>query len=521
MILFIAPFPDPTQGDGWMARIMAVDEIFKDRPRAYVYDRFAYKNTRPEGYDIFHKKHDELREEYILNFSINRHTRVLTELVRKADFVYAHTAHSARFMYSYYPTGKIVTDLHGLASLEEKMMGCPERSIFFGALEESMIRDSAALVTVTNSMEEYYKSKYSNLETPFILNPIRQVLPECNEVELRREAKDKPTVIFAGGAQEWQQPKIMLTTTKQLLGKYSFEFYSGWIEVFKKMIVELDIPDNSIHLSFCPRKDLDQKYKMADFGYVLRSSSWVNRVACPTKLMEYMAFGVIPIVELYEIGDFASYNYHAIQLEDFLRGAIPDIETLNRMRLENAQIYRTMNDCCDAGTSALKALKSIPAKVDMQKNAARFLPTMDRMYLETEPGILYWTFEQQAEQAKVLRDIPFDHSKVDIPLPEEGNLTALRVLLMEPPFVVTPVQVEVETSDGLIHKIHLKKTYNVDSMGNYLFEEDGFFHFNIEEKIHGACCIHIYFTVLLSKSEVYVAKKHTARQKGGVKDIQC
>lgn len=507
MILFIAPFPDSTQGDGWMARIMAVDDIFKDRPRAYVYDRFAYKNTRPEGYEIFHKRHDALREEYILNYSLNRHIRILTELVEKADFVYAHTAHSARFMFSYYSIGKIVTDLHGLASLEEKMMGCPERSTFFKALEEPMIRGSAALVTVTKAMEEYYKSLYPGLETPFILNPIRQVLPDCCEVELRRGIKEKPVVIFAGGAQAWQQPKKMLETANQLAGQYSFEFYTGWEGIFKEMMREISMSDDVIHLSFCPREQLDQKYKQADFGFVLRSDSPVNRVACPTKLMEYMAFGVIPIVELYEIGDFASYGYHAIRLEDFIKSALPDVETLNYMRFENARICHAINACCDVGVSAIQSLQGIPAKLDMQVNSARFLPTMDRMYLATEAGAFYWIFEDnQTEQAGFLRDIPFDHGNFSFSLPEEGKLTALRVLLMEPPFVVTPVRAQVETSDGLLHEILLEKTYRTDSLGNYCFEENGFFHLAFEKPIPNARHVHLYFTLLLSKGEVYLMR---------------
>jgi glycosyltransferase involved in cell wall biosynthesis len=505
MILFIAPFPDPAQGDGWMARIMAVDDIFKDRPRAYVYDKFAYKNTRPKGYEIFHKRHDALREEYVLNYSFNRHIRMLIELVEKADFVYAHTAHSARFMFSYYPTGKIVTDLHGLASLEEEMMGCPERAIFFKALEEPMIRGSAALVTVTKAMEEYYKSLYPNLETPFILNPIRQVLPECSESELRRETKEKPVVIFAGGAQEWQQPKKMLEVAQQLAGQYTFEFYTGWESVFKRMMLEMGMPDNAIHLSFCPREQLDQKYKQSDFGFALRSDSPVNRVACPTKLMEYMAFGVIPIVELYEIGDFASYGYHAVRLEDFIKGSLPDMSTLNRMRLENARICHAMNACCDTGISTLQFLKSIPAALDMRANAARFLPTLDRMYLATEAGVFYWTCdEKQGEQSGFLRDIPFGCGKFSFSLPEEGTLTSLRVFLMEPPFAVTPVHAQVETSNGTLHEISLKKTYRTDSLGNYFFEKDGFFHLALEKSIRNARHIHLSFTLLLSKGEVYL-----------------
>jgi hypothetical protein len=502
MIIFFAPFPDPTKGDGWMARIISVDEIFKDRPRAYVFDRFAYTGKRTEGYEIFHKRHDPLREEYILNFSFNRHIRILTDLVEKSDFVYAHTAHSARFMLSYYQTGKIITDLHGLASLEEEMMGYPERSRFFGALEESMIRGSVTLVTVTKAMEQYYRCQYPKLETSFILNPIRHALPIYDDINLQRPATKKPIVIYAGGGQTWQQPEKMLRIASQLSNVYSFEFYTAHESIFRDIMRKIAISESSFHLKFLPTDQLILEYKRAHFGLILRTDTPVNRVACPTKLMEYMSHGVIPIVELYEIGDFKSFGYHAILLEDFLAGNLPNNDTLNAMRLKNAKICREINATCDAGIEKLRSLSCIPSTLDIKEKAALFFSSMDRMYLSCEVGYISYHFTEEKElRTLALRDIPFAKERMKFPLDGKGSLDNISIYLMEPPFVTTPLNAQIETEEGFLHDIQLNKTYEVDEANNWLFENDGCFYFNFAPPIKAARFIHLSFTLLLTKGE--------------------
>ena len=53
-------------------------------------------------------------------------------------------------------------------------------------------------------------------------------------------------------------------------------------------------------------------------GFVLRDDVLVNRVACPTKLLEYIQYGVLPIVLSDAIGDFKELGYKYIGLDDFV-----------------------------------------------------------------------------------------------------------------------------------------------------------------------------------------------------------
>jgi hypothetical protein len=77
-------------------------------------------------------------------------------------------------------------------------------------------------------------------------------------------------------------------------------------------------------------------YLAHEYGFVLRDESLVNRVACPTKLVEYLYWGVLPVVITPRIGDFDAGSLRAVTLEQFLRGELPDAASRPlRMRRHN------------------------------------------------------------------------------------------------------------------------------------------------------------------------------------------
>ncbi len=66
--------------------------------------------------------------------------------------------------------------------------------------------------------------------------------------------------------------------------------------------------------------ELKEIYTECHYGFILREDSIVNQVACPTKLVEYLAMGVVPIVDSNNIGDFKTMGMRFITLEQLLRG---------------------------------------------------------------------------------------------------------------------------------------------------------------------------------------------------------
>lgn len=175
MILFWAPFP--ARGlvrEGWMRRIAAIDRLFAQHERHYVFhatdpavgDDYRVREARVDGVPVT-----------AVDLRLLAHQRRLTELVEACDFVYAHTAHASRALLPYYATGKVISDLHGLAAEEEAMLGRPARSRFFAPLEDAMLRGSAAIVTVTDAMAAHLRAKHEGLHTETITLPVVDEAP--------------------------------------------------------------------------------------------------------------------------------------------------------------------------------------------------------------------------------------------------------------------------------------------------------------------------------------------------------
>ena len=53
-----------------------------------------------------------------------------------------------------------------------------------------------------------------------------------------------------------------------------------------------------------PADELKKEYEKAQYGFTLRDNIIVNEVACPTKLIDYVKYGIIPILKSDKIGDF-------------------------------------------------------------------------------------------------------------------------------------------------------------------------------------------------------------------------
>ena len=87
---------------------------------------------------------------------------------------------------------------------------------------------------------------------------------------------------------------------------------------------------------------LVELYFTADFGLLLRENSIVNRVACPTKLVEYLRFGVIPVLDSPFVGDFAELGMAYVALEDLRSGRVPSIRRRLEMALHNFKIVRIL-----------------------------------------------------------------------------------------------------------------------------------------------------------------------------------
>ena len=102
-----------------------------------------------------------------------------------------------------------------------------------------------------------------------------------------------------------------------------------------------------------PHTELLHAYRQCHFGLLLREDTIINHIACPTKLVEYIAMGIVPILESPQIGDFESLGMRFVRLQDLVSRQLPDEETRNHMAEENLLVFDRLHGIQAAGMDRL------------------------------------------------------------------------------------------------------------------------------------------------------------------------
>ena len=327
MITVIAPHPSTeNQKDGMIQRIAHIDSLMASSPRTYLdisVRRFIRRQVLVEGLVTIQR----------LNLFV--HFFQIFQFIRQANLIYIHSAYNALKVCLFPTKATVVFDAHGIVPEELKHEGRTHASRIFGFAERHAVRRCDKLVCVTRSMLNHFKSKYGQRDgREEIVLPILPRVGNSTEVHQALQAnRNGRSVIYAGGMQVWQNvEKMIAAATKQ--PDFTYTFLSGAPYQFKARLERAHITR-----FFCASvnpEEVKYHYLRNEFGFILRDDSLINLVACPTKLVEYLYWGVVPIVISHRIGDFNKSNLSAISLEDFESGNLPSKKTLDDMRRNNA-----------------------------------------------------------------------------------------------------------------------------------------------------------------------------------------
>lgn len=336
-ILIVAPFPkEGTVVEGWMARIRAVDELFFDTPRVYL--NFTSHDKADVAPTTIH--HSSKVSEVLLDAGRLQHREFLEAAIKACRFCYVHTVHLARFVLGFYPTGKLITDFHGIVPEEEAMLGNRTASAFYEAIEATVLQCSAYVVVVTRAMERHLRSKYPFARFEALVLPVivGYTPPSTRSAT---EGRENPTMIYSGGSQVWQNIDLtlQLVANAPVPGRYIVASHDYAAIAAKADRLRIA---GAIEFGSYSRSELADLYARSDFGFVLRDDTAVNRVACPTKLTEYLQFGIVPIVKLVEIGDFEMEGYEYITHEEFGAGIIPGHQQRQMMIARNHAVLERL-----------------------------------------------------------------------------------------------------------------------------------------------------------------------------------
>jgi glycosyltransferase involved in cell wall biosynthesis len=332
MILFIGFIPtEQNRKVGSVQRVIAIDQSFSEERRVLI----QFSGTGNVA--LLPKR--EMRGKltvYWMNYLL--HLPFFIYLLLRAKFVYVHTPGVALRVLPIYFFFKVITDFHGVAPEELRMSGRPSVAVIYTYVDRFLLSWSWACVFVTESMARHMREKYPHhpAKRAFII-PIF-----AREFQERFDPKtERRYLIYSGGLQPWQCIDQMISAIAQMRSDLPVMLLCGQEEELKSKVKAAGLQAR-VTVRSASINEVREFYLRSKFGFVLREDSVVNRVACPTKLVEYLHCGVIPIVLNPNIGDFYENGYAYLRLTDLLQGRIPRDEELVAMCAKNLHIVKTL-----------------------------------------------------------------------------------------------------------------------------------------------------------------------------------
>ena len=343
-IAFVAPFPHKDKlNEGWMSRIARIDHILSEKKRLYI-NPFAHLG-RPLIVD-----YSDSEFEVLIKPDSPLFNETLSLVVQNTGIIYTHTLHLAEYIFPVLDSGKVIVDIHGVTPEEEVMLGNAHLKEKYEKIEREVLKKAKKCIMVSNAMRTHYKNKYPDIDPRCTIFPIVENI-EISQNALKKPYSERKKVIYSGGVQVWQNLESMLKLAKKAENFADFTFLSHDCEWISKQGENMGLKNTEYKKA--SKDELKEIYDKADFGLALRDASPVNFVCCPTKLYEYMACGIIPIVRTPYMGDFKELGFEYVEEGDFQKGIIPDNEKHYKMIENNFEVVKKMQEVFHLGCNTL------------------------------------------------------------------------------------------------------------------------------------------------------------------------
>jgi hypothetical protein len=331
---------------GNIQRTLAIDSLLKDSKRAYL--NVSYTKHFTKQMDIIDSNLSVYRyNAFIHFFHILKH-------VLSSRVIYMHTIGNGLkyFPYAIFRgTRKAICDMHGVLPEEARHQGNIIKSYYYKFVEIVTLRSVDIIVCVSKNMIDHYANKYSTIASRFILLPIFTPKNQILGNHLKRGQKgktEKISIVYAGGIQKWQNIEDMIAIIKNSFERNNNIYnFTMWLpEASINNIASLLSSISNYSLRSGSIYEVHEDYRNHSMGLILRDEHLLNRVSCPTKMVEYIQHGIVPIMKSINVGDF-----NKMGLKFYI---IKDIE-------DNASVLK---DSCQYAEHNLKVYEKFIKQID-------------------------------------------------------------------------------------------------------------------------------------------------------------
>lgn len=322
--------------DNSFGGMVRVNDIASKLPFAKkVYLEVSFLCIKPRIYKL-----NDNEEHIIINPFMFRKAR---EVLAKAKVVYCHSV--GNYIKNYFFLSKYkkelldvskVLDWHASQPEEFQYMKKPFLRLLFSYFEKKAANFFDYYISVTRSMQNHFYDKYKvNPKCSFVI-PISS--SELGQTVVSESDKASPPVIvYCGGVQAWQNVEEMVCFIRNNIDKnVLFLILTHQVEQFwdalKNGGVDLNDIEGKVTVKSAKPSELPAYYTSASYGLLLRDEHVLNKVANPTKLSEYLAYGITPIIKTPHIGDYDSLGYEYISYLD-------DVDFEAKMSIQNINVF--------------------------------------------------------------------------------------------------------------------------------------------------------------------------------------
>lgn len=352
-ICVLAPLiTEQNPADGYLQRIHAVDGLF---PQQFL--RIYLMGDAPDGEPMNMEEVDE--QHFFIRFD-SFDKRQLCFVFRLIEAVGRTYIHSAYRLFAGRVSPKMtemlqlpgvqhIWDVHGAVPEECELNGDPGIARVAERIEEQLYRRSSLILCVSEAMKQHLREKYG--DTP----AKKTVLPIFADVEIPelKPRPEEPVILYSGGLQNWQNIPEMQDLMAATMEKYNYRVLVPNPEGFLRLWGER--PDPVMEITSRAPKEMAAEYDRCHYGLALRDDIAVNRVACPTKIIEYLEHGVVPILKSTCIGDFVSLGMQYISADRLSAGTLPDEAERRAMAEHNFTVLEKLHTQREMGTDVFTA----------------------------------------------------------------------------------------------------------------------------------------------------------------------
>ena len=219
-------------------------------------------------------------------------------LVESKDAVYVSISHYSTLKMYFKGYKKQIYWIQGTSPDESFMRNHSYiRKFLISCIEYFAISKAKYVFMVSKSMLKHYKKKYHKDYS------FKTYIMPCYNCEIQRELfftlgkYEENTYCYVGGLSVWQCFPETVELYKQIednVPNAKFKVFTGDQDKAKSILQEKGVKNYEV--KYVKPDQLVNELASCKYGFIVRAESPVNYVATPTKLSNYMAAGLIPIV---------------------------------------------------------------------------------------------------------------------------------------------------------------------------------------------------------------------------------